>query len=194
MNHLEPSRPASSPWCETKMIERAGFSVANFSAISSITTVPEPSSSAPFMIESRRGGRMLRARAISESMTCCWSGVGRHTGSLLPCRRVTVFTARSESWSTAVVFDPDVIVVRADEHVLARARRIGARQDRDDVARRRLRHLPVVRPARGHGLARRAHRQLIDRLAEQRRRRGARDRRAGDRAVAAGVVAFRFAC
>ncbi len=43
------------------MIERAGRSLANFSAISSITTVPEPSSSAPLMIESRRGGRMLRA-------------------------------------------------------------------------------------------------------------------------------------
>ena len=50
------------------MIERAGFSDANFSAISNRTTVPEPSSSAPFMIESRRGGRMLRARAISESI------------------------------------------------------------------------------------------------------------------------------
>ena len=34
--------------------------------------------------------------------------------------------------------DTDVIVVSADEHVLARARRIGARQNRDDIARRRF--------------------------------------------------------
>ena len=68
VNHFEPSSPDSSPVCDTKMMERAGFSLANFSAISSSTAVPEPSSSAPFMIESRRGGRMLRARAISESI------------------------------------------------------------------------------------------------------------------------------
>ena len=48
----------------------------------------------------------------------------------------------------------DVIVVRADEDVLVRARGIGARKNGDDIARRRLRHMPVVRPARGHGLAR----------------------------------------
>ena len=112
--------PTPRPSCETKMIERAGFSVANFSAISSSTTVPEPSSSAPFMIESRRGGRMLRARAMSESISCCCAAVGRHDRIVRALRRVTMFTARSESWSTAVGVDADVIVVRADEHILAR--------------------------------------------------------------------------
>jgi hypothetical protein len=78
-------QPASSPWCDTNRIERAGFSVANRSAISSSTIVPLPSSSAPFMIESRRGGRTLCAYAISESMRRCCSAVGRHDGSFAPC-------------------------------------------------------------------------------------------------------------
>ena len=37
---------------------------------------------------------------------------------------MTVLTARSESWSTAVVLHTDVVVVRADQHVLVRARGI----------------------------------------------------------------------
>ncbi|MDZ7632510.1 MAG: hypothetical protein U5K74_14470 [Gemmatimonadaceae bacterium] len=88
------------------MIERFGFSTANCSAISSSTTVPDPSSSAPLKIESRRGGRTRRAAAINESIVRCCAAVGMQAGSFAPCGRVTVFTARSESWSTATGLVP----------------------------------------------------------------------------------------
>ena len=68
--------------------------------------MPEPSSSAPLKIESRRGGRIARARAMRESIARCCTTVGRQTGSFAPCRRVTVFTARRESWSTPTAAVP----------------------------------------------------------------------------------------
>jgi hypothetical protein len=48
-------------------------------------------------MESRRGGRMLRACAMIESILRCWSADGRQDGSFAPWRRVTMLTARIES-------------------------------------------------------------------------------------------------
>ena len=49
VNQAEPNNPASSPVCQTKMIERCGLTFApiSASATSSTVTVPVPSSSAP---------------------------------------------------------------------------------------------------------------------------------------------------
>ena len=58
VNHCEPHRPFSSPICQMKISDRFGLTgpFANASAISRIDTEPEPSSSAPLLIESRRAG------------------------------------------------------------------------------------------------------------------------------------------
>ena len=58
------------------------------------------------MIESLRAGRAARAFAMSALIFTCCSAVGMQVGSLLPCRRVTKFVARSESWSITVVLMP----------------------------------------------------------------------------------------
>ena len=57
VNHSEPKSPSSSPVCQTKSIERLlrGAVCSRF-AISMSETVPEPSSSAPFAIESPCSG------------------------------------------------------------------------------------------------------------------------------------------
>ena len=71
VKYCEPKRPSSSPVCQTKMIERFGLALApaNASAISSTAVVPDPSSSAPLKIESRRGG-FSRCRLSTFTLIC----------------------------------------------------------------------------------------------------------------------------
>ncbi len=99
-NHFEPTSPFSSPIWKLKIIERAGAgSVAKRSAISSSTTVPEPSSSAPLFTVSGRAGRTARALAISALIWAHCSGVTVATRSLAPCGRMIRLKARRESCS-----------------------------------------------------------------------------------------------
>jgi hypothetical protein len=69
------------------------------SAISRMATVPEPSSSAPLRMESRRG----RLTFLKESRCAIFahsSAVGVRCGESAPIGRMTRLNARSESWST----------------------------------------------------------------------------------------------
>ena len=67
VKNFEPHKPFSSPTCHTKSVERFGltFIVDSSSAISCTATDPEPSSSAPLKIESRRVGLVFRSSASS---------------------------------------------------------------------------------------------------------------------------------
>jgi hypothetical protein len=103
VNQREPTIPSSSAVCQTKSMERAGRDArADASAMASSPTEPEPSSSAPLLIESGRAGR--RRRRLSSAARTRGQSVppGCRAWSSSPCGRTTALNARSESWSTGV--------------------------------------------------------------------------------------------
>ncbi len=101
MNQVEPNSPSSSPVCQTKMIERFGFTrwVEIRWAISSTDTVPEPSSSAPLSIESARlvPGCAARQTASRLSTSACSAGVACLPVCSAPSGRTTWLKMRIES-------------------------------------------------------------------------------------------------
>ena len=78
VKYSEPQRPFSSPVCHTKMIDRRGLALLldRAPAIASTDTDPEPSSSAPLLIESSRGLFTLRRLSSVAWILAICSGVG----------------------------------------------------------------------------------------------------------------------
>ena len=101
VNQSEPSRPSSSAVCHTNRMERLGRSgdLASASAISSTLTEPLPSSSAPLKTESGLGPRIFRRLSSMRAIVAVCSAVGVPGEFSAPRGRMTVFQARSESWS-----------------------------------------------------------------------------------------------
>ena len=95
--------PSSSPMCQTKSSERFGccFADANASAISRTPIEPEPSSSAPLLIESSRAGWSARRLSVIARIFATSSAVAGRFGLSAPCGLTTVLNTRIESWSTA---------------------------------------------------------------------------------------------
>ena len=92
VNQRLPCSPDSSPVCQTKSSDRLGRTPprASDSAISSRPIEPEPSSSAPFTIESSRAGRRRRRLSRMPLMRAASSAVGCRGVSFAPRGRITV--------------------------------------------------------------------------------------------------------
>ena len=154
VKYSEPSSPLPSAVCDTSRIERRGltFPFMNASAISISAIVPLPSSSAPLLIESGRGGvdlaqavedradprRLLRRRLVRPTV-----GTERTNDRVERAQRVVIDHAMREA---------DVVVVRRDRDVLAAQRGIAARNDADDVSRQPAPHRRVARRDVRHDL------------------------------------------
>ena len=98
---LEPRLLAGVPDEEQRALGPLGARVTALSAISSRAIEPEPSSSAPFTIESSRAGRSFRMLSTHRADRAACSALGSPGASLAPRGRITLLYARSESWSTA---------------------------------------------------------------------------------------------
>ena len=103
VKNFEPHRPFSSPTCHTNNVERFGltFIVDSSSAISCTATDPEPSSSAPLKIESRRVGLDFRISANSALICENCSALPILSSFSAPPGRTMRLKISTESWSTA---------------------------------------------------------------------------------------------
>ena len=91
------------------MMDRFGFTDddASASAISRTVIEPEPSSSAPLLMESRRAPwSAWRLSVMVRTRVCCAAVSVAGRGLSAPCTRATMLNARMESWSTGLLLNP----------------------------------------------------------------------------------------